>query len=240
MYLVVAYYTIDNIYSKCARNFIKSAQKFNIPYMVTPIEHQGNWVKNTQYKATFLKQQLEKLKATSIVYVDIDAEFKESPDLFKSLDESENTLLAAHNLDHRKFGRGDKFELLSGTLFLKNCEQTYKIVENWEIECRNNPKIWDQKALENVLTKQKINYFPLPEEYCTIFDYMREVKNPVIVHYQASREVKNNEAARIVPNDNPVEEEVITKPRKRFENIPAPIQVKKGGITRYHRKYRSQ
>jgi len=237
MYLVVAYYTVDNIYSRCAKKFIKSAQQFNIPYLITPIEHQGNWVKNTQYKATFLKQQLETLKATSLIYVDIDAEFHEDPGLFKLLDESPDVLIGAHNLDHSKFGRGNKHELLSGTLYLKNCKETYDLVVEWEAECKQDPTIWDQKALEKVLTKKKINYHNLPEEYCTIFDYMKSVVNPVIVHYQASREVKNNEAARTTLGE--LETEVKEKPKVRHPVVPAPIQVHKGGIIRYHRKWRN-
>ena len=238
-YLIVAYYTCDNIYTSCAKNFIKSAQKFNLPYMVTPIENRGSWLENTQFKPTFLKQQMEKLKVDSLVYIDIDAEFIENPELFQILSDCPNTLVGAHNLDHKKFGRGDKFELLSGTLYLKNCKEIYDLIENWEKECAQNKGIWDQKALENVLNKQKISYYPLPEEYCVIFDYMKSVKNPVILHHQASRKVKDNEAARNKIEFTEEEIQEAIKKRVRLAGVPVPKKVQKGGITRYHRKWRN-
>jgi len=81
-------------------------------------------------------------------------------------------------------------EILSGTVWLKNCEETRDIVRLWESECHKHPEKWDQKSLQKVIGD---SYRELPFSYCKIFDRKPEVTNPVIVHYQASREVRREE-----------------------------------------------
>ena len=51
-----------------------------------------------------------------------------------------------------------------------------------------NQKMWDQKTLEHVLQG---HFTLLPGEYCKIFDRMQEITDPVIVHYQHSRKIRN-------------------------------------------------
>ena len=186
MWKVVAYYTQDAIYSKHAENFKKSLDEFGIPYDITPIADFGDWYKGMQYKPTFLKAMLQKHSSSSIVYVDIDATFCQYPTFFDMLDKQENVVIAAHILDHSKYRRKfQKPELLSGTLFLKNTARMMALVDDWILECGKDVKLWDQRALANVIKENDLTL--LPEEYCMIFDYMIDIERPVIMHFQASR-----------------------------------------------------
>jgi len=191
MWIICAYYTKNTTYENHSKKFIESLEQFSLPHDITPVDNRGDWYANMQYKPTFLKQMLEKHYPNSVVYVDIDAVFYRHPDYFDKLDQEQDVNVAVHILDHSKYRRKNQpSELLSGTIFLKNTTKTKQIVDEWIQECRRDPKMWDQRALATVLKKHK--YHLLPEEYCTIFDYMSSVKNPVIKHFQASREARGD------------------------------------------------
>ena len=184
-FIVVAYYTLDTIYEEKVQVLIDSLEKFKIPYYIKPIKNLGSWYKNTGYKPTFLKEMLKKFPDDNIVYIDADAEFFAYPNLFETLDCN----VGVHHFDLSLHGNRTLigFDVLSGTIFLKNNEEVYNIVTNWENECKKKPHVWDQRHLEKVLGG---NFYNLPYEYCAIFNLMSHIKNPIIVHYQCSREIR--------------------------------------------------
>jgi len=192
-YIICAYYTRNTLYEEKAKTLVASLNKFKIPYDVRAIENLGDWYKNTGYKPTFLKQMLEKHPDKSVVYVDCDAEFLRYPKLFDNWSTLTYIDVGVYVFDrscYRKSAHG--FEVLSGTIFLKNNTKVKEIVERWEQECKEHPRVWDQRSLEKVLNG---HFHPLPGEYCKIFDRMEDIKDPVIVHYQASRKVRKNKGS---------------------------------------------
>ena len=191
MWIICAYYTKNTMYEECVEKLRQSIEVFNLPHDIVPIDDLGDWYKNTQYKPVFLQQMLEKHPLHSIVYIDADAVFFRYPEYFNKLDNTSDVNIAVHVLNHSKYRRKNRPpEMLSGTIFLKNTTTTKQIVDEWIQECKKGPKLWDQCALATILRGYK--YHLLPEEYCTIFDYMSSVKNPVIKHFQASREARKS------------------------------------------------
>ena len=185
-FIIVGYYTADTLYEDKAKVFAASLDKYNVPYYLERIKSLGDWYKNTCYKPTFLRRMLEKFSDTNIVYVDCDAKFLAYPVLFDTLDCD----VGVYVFDRSCYSKSvHGFEVLSGTIFLKNNVKVKRIVGKWALECKNNPRVWDQKSLEKTLNG---DYYTLPGEYCKIFDRMPEITNPIIVHYQASREVRAN------------------------------------------------
>jgi hypothetical protein len=199
MWIIVSYFTKDKIYESYAKSLILSLKCFNnIPYEIVPIKDQGSWDANTHYKPIFLKEMLKKYYPNSVVYVDVDAVFCQYPKLFDELDKTNYLPIAVHILDHSKYRKNcNRKEMLSGTIFLKNTKETQGILDEWIVECKKDPKLWDQKALEIVLKDKQ--YFTLPEEYCCIFDTMSSVKEPVIKQFQASREARHPRTNKVVP-----------------------------------------
>ena len=197
MWIVCAYFTPG--YKKHIKRLKNSLVQFNVPHDITPIEDKGDWYANTQYKPVFLKQMLKKHHPNSVVYVDADAVFLKYPKLFDKLDSKSKVNIAVHILDHSKYRRSNHPpEILSGTIFLRNSKECSIIISKWEEVIGNDPRMWDQVALSKVLR----GYVPpfhhvLPEEYVTIYDYMSSVKNPVIKHFQASRESRRNIKHRV-------------------------------------------
>ena len=196
-WLVCAYFTQDQIYTKHAMRLIESLKKFGIPYDVTPIDSLNDWYKAMQYKPKFLQDMLAKYPGHSIVYVDVDAIFCRYPDLFDTIHKTMMGVnIAAYVLDHSQFRRKNAApELLSGTIFLRNTEETSIILREWILELDKDSKLWDQCGLFKVLKEH--SFYTLPPEYCTIFDYMSSVENPVIKHFQASREARSAYRSRM-------------------------------------------
>lgn len=187
-WMIVSYYTFNTLYDKLARRLIASLKLHKILHHVVGVPNLKTWYKNTCYKPTFLLEMLNTFANTDIVWVDCDAEVKSYPIWFNSTDcdiavhEFERGLYQPH------FKRSPK-EILSGTIYLRNNEKVHRIVYEWEKECQSNPLTWDQKSLAKVL---KDDFQQLPAEYCCIDKTMRKIKHPVIVHYQASRQVRKN------------------------------------------------
>ncbi len=186
-FIIIGYYTRNTFYEDHAQIFIKSMKRLSIPYYVEAINDLGGWYKNVNYKPTFIKNMMKKFPDCNIIYVDVDAEFLAYPILFDELDCD----IAVHYFDRRHHPRITKeaYEVLSGTIFLKNIQSVYELVERWEEECKRSPRVWDQKSLEKILQG---DFYHLPAEYCKIFNLMPRIKNPVIVHYQASRQIRKN------------------------------------------------
>lgn len=187
-WIIVSYYTLNTLYEDLAKCLIKSLERYETLHYVEGVPNLNDWSKNTNYKPSFLLNMLKKFPNKSVIWVDCDAELLRYPTLFDWLDCD----VAAHEFDRRLYQSRRKNcpkELLSGTLFLRNNERVWNLVEKWKQECEKSPRVWDQKSLEKVLNG---DYRRLPAAYCQIHRVMRVVKNPVIVHYQASRRVRKN------------------------------------------------
>jgi hypothetical protein len=188
-FIVVGYYT-DGLYEKEAIAAAESTLKVGVPSYFHRIKDQGNWYKNTNHKPTFLIEMFEKYKKDyhAIVYVDVDARFQRYPELFDKLTHT-NCPVAVHNFDRSCYrgGESNGFEVLSGTIYIQTTTEALIMLEKWERECRNHLGTWDQRNLENVL---KGEFYNLPYQYCMIYDRYTDTKEPVIIHYQASRRSK--------------------------------------------------
>ena len=183
-FLVVGYFTEHTLYEDKAQTFVKSLHKYEVPHYVERVPNLGSWQKNTSYKPTFIKRMLKQFPNVNIVYVDVDAKFFGYPVLFDNLDCD----VAAYVYDGKEYRKRNwEPEVLSGTLYFRNCSKVLELVERWEIRCQSHTSIWDQKHLAVILGD---DFERLPGEYCKICDKMKEVMEPIIVHYQASREVR--------------------------------------------------
>lgn len=146
----------------------------------------GSWRENVLYKPTFILEKFDEFG--SVLYVDADAVFKRYPTLLDKL----SCDVAVHQLDHRpsKIPRKKPLPsktILSGTIFFG--EGGRITITRWVKECKGKVRTHcpDQLALRKALN----GFTQLPVEYCTIFDDYFRPEKPVIVHYQASRIMRN-------------------------------------------------
>ena len=201
-FIVVSYYTIDTPYQDVAHEYLMPSlckMGNGIKSDVRGVPNLGNWQKNTSYKAQFVSTMLEHY-TDNIVFLDCDAEVLKYPSLFDSIPQGYN--FACHILDRSKwygikYDEQDSKELLSGTLFVRNCVESRKIVTEWMMTCKMSPNVWEQKVLDMVLKKNNIPVYELPMSYCRILTLpsgkapIVECNDPVIVHHQCSRTLRN-------------------------------------------------
>lgn len=183
-FVVVSYFTKE--YANHAIRFIDSLEKFNISYDVTSFVGRSSWIANVNYKPEFCRAKLIE-HDMPVVWIDCDAEVKSYPILFDTLRKDYDVGLFHRN----RVGR--MHELLSGTLYFNNTSMSRKILDLWVEKSRIYSTTWDQRTLQSVIEEheQDIKIFEFPCSYVRIFDAedMKDV-NPVILHNQASRQLR--------------------------------------------------
>jgi len=198
-FLITAFVTSGTPYEEVLHTYLlPSIQKFNLEYNIEVVENKGSWLRNVAQKPKIIKEVLDKYPTYQIVCLDADSEIKRVPDLFNQIPLEYD--LACHYLDWNSwYGYQDSppvFELLSGTLWINNTEQTRFVLHKWE-EIASHSDIWEQKVLSQVLTSNpSVNVYKLPVEYCYISSLpngnppLNPSEFPVIVHHQVSRKLK--------------------------------------------------
>ena len=199
-FVVCSYYTFDTPYQQVAHEcLMPSLFEAKIPADVRGVQSLGSWGKNTSYKPTFIKRMLTLHPDKNVVFLDADAQVMLYPELFGEIPEEFN--IAVHILDKdRWYNRknGGEQELLSGTLFVRNCEASHKILDRWIHLCAVKHLMWEQKILQEVIDEMGIPIYELPISYCYIrtmpdgSDPHVKCEKPVVVHHQCSRLYKRD------------------------------------------------
>lgn len=189
-YMIVAYYTIGTGYESEVKKLQASLDKLGLSYDIVGVPNLGSWQKNTRYKAKFLLEMLDKWSGYNLLYVDSDAIVHTKPILVDELTSD----IAVRWQDFR----WRKNECLSGTIFIKNNQNTRELCKLWYTSNQggdqNNLEQWNLGEIISKLSQQqKITFSNLPPEYTFIFDSMKALYpnvKPVIEHFQASRKYK--------------------------------------------------
>jgi hypothetical protein len=185
--IITSFYTKNSGYELEAKKLARSLKDMNLDYEIVGIVDRKNWQLNIRYKPVLIKKMLERYYPRPVLYVDADAIFLKFPELLRTLDAD----VAIHTVKWSVYGRDRADEMLGGTVYFKNTPTAKGILDKWVQLCETTPlSVWDQKILQGILGN---NYYNLPPEYCTIFDSMGSVvKEPVILHTQASRRLKQS------------------------------------------------
>lgn len=191
--IYISYFTKNTKYEKIMETYLHpSLHRWNLPHDIEGVDDLGNWDLNTQYKPKFILKMLEK-HGKNLIFIDADATINLYPELFYNIPNEYD--FGCHYLsweDH--YGRptdNGKYELLSGTLYLKNNTKIKELLYKWIKSLVNHD--WEQKNLARVLTHiPQLKIFKLPREYAYISSTpsgnpSKIIENPVISHYQLSR-----------------------------------------------------
>lgn len=179
-YVVVSFFTEDEMYTRYAETLVESIEKHGLEYDIECVKGEAmnieEWKNKTHYKPSFILKMLKKHKDKNVVWIDADAIIRKYPKLFDTL----TCDLGVHYLNGT--------ELLSGTMFFKNSPKIRRIVKKWVDLCGKENKLQksEQINLQRTLSESKnIDVYDLPYSYTKIFDKMSVC--PVIEHMQASR-----------------------------------------------------
>jgi len=139
-YIVVAYYTDDQIYRAHAQRLLCSCTGLGIPADVVCVDSLGNWDRNTHYKPTFIRRMMDKYSDKNIVYTDADSEFLRYPQLFDTLDCNVGACVIDHSL-YRQGRRNRPLEMTTGTMFFNNSAASKAVVDRWTETCKARIKV---------------------------------------------------------------------------------------------------
>ena len=188
--MVVSFYTENTGYENEANRLAQSLELFGINYDIQSVTNFGDWWKNTNYKATFMLEMLKKHPEKNLIWMDADSVLRRYPELFHTIDAD----IAVHTVDWKDYPHINKSssEMLSGTIYIKNTEQMHEFVQEWINQIKADKRVIEQVNLRRVVGryKDRIKVVNLPAEYCTIFDTMATVADPVVEQLQASRRLK--------------------------------------------------
>ena len=197
---LISYYTNDYYKKVASKYLLPSVKKLGLACYTASLSEEGSWIANVNKKPKFMKDCLLMFKK-DVLWVDVDAEIRGSLAFFDAIPMQYD--IACHILDrqvwyHRqKFkGKATRKEPLIGTLYLRYKLEVLVFLDAWIKECALLC-LSAQQVFAQLLKRKKIKIFNLPIEYCYInslpngrLPYVK-VDNPIIVHYQASREYKS-------------------------------------------------
>jgi hypothetical protein len=189
--IIISHFTKNTPYEKEVVNLHKSLVKFNLEHHIQAINSLGSWRANSNWCITQIKNMLEKYPTRDILRVDCDAVIQKYPSLFTSRKFKAD--VAAVIWENSKMCPGG--ELLGGTMFFANNKGTRELVNAWALQNKKTPLKRNGDMLFDLLKNQYkdiVQFEKLPLSYCCIFDLMKkEVGEPVIEHFQASRRFKS-------------------------------------------------
>lgn len=179
----ISYYTMNTPYECDAGRLEMSFLNHNLDFCIYRVQNFRSWEKNCQYKAKVIRGALDDFKCP-VVYTDIDSEVLKDPVLFNGLDcdFASGYIKYTKDMPTRRCSG-----LLSGTMFFNYNQKALDLLDRW-IEKNETNYEWDQRNLEHVLDKRKLDHYKLPDCYCKIFDSKwQKCDDPVILHHQKSR-----------------------------------------------------
>jgi hypothetical protein len=194
--LYSGYYTSGTPYKYVIEKYLKpSLEKFNLDYYIEEVPNQGNWYKNSAYKAKFIVDVMNKFSNyNNYILLDADARIEKYPKLFDKIPEEYD--IALHYLSWEKiYGyKGNPMkELLTGTMLLRDKPRIRELCKEWYNKAYKSNS-WEQKILSNIINGYNLNIYFLPYEYIGIATTPRGKPHiecdPVISHHQVSRTMK--------------------------------------------------
>ncbi len=193
-FVVCAFYTKGTFYEDEAVELIETAERFGLKHDVRGYQSRGTWVRNASIKPEFIHTMLLEHPDDNILYVDVDARFRQYPSLYDGFEGD----IGVHYRDKRRTKKGK--ELLSGTIFFRNNEAVRNLVKTWIDYQQAQQNTWDQRVLNEVIEKHAealgVRVVDTPPQYTQIFDSMRKYGEPVIEHMQASRRARKKGLTR--------------------------------------------
>lgn len=194
--IVASFFTKGTGYEQEIKRLEESCIRYGFEYDFLPAENKGTWRKNIHARIQILMDFLNKPHGRDILYIDADGAIINYPTLFDNFQED----FGAVYMDREKYmpkvwnkefygeAPGGKWEILGGTMYLKNNIRVRKMLEKWEeLDAPMNTYLSQVHLPNAIKAVPDLKIRKLPDGYCQIFDIMAEAGEPIIEHYQASR-----------------------------------------------------
>ena len=203
--IVVSYFTEN--YRKYANRLKAGLDRYCVENDIVNIPSQGSWQRNCAYKAQFIEEMRRVHTNRPVIWIDADATIQRELKFFtEKLDKFNGVDICVRNsgsIPPHPWNR-----IMSGTVWFGPGVTTTNLVKRWKEHCIIDPRRWDQVSLamaieegcptdiakEGYIDRGMYKVLSLPEPYCAVFDNRpTNADAPCIVHWQASREMKQLE-----------------------------------------------
>lgn len=181
--LYIGYYTRGSAYEREAALWRTVLDTLGLEHHCQPIDDQGSWLKNVQYKARFVREMLDKYPNDRLCYIDVDAVVITRPIFLETLPCD----IAASRYNT---------ELLGGTIVVGNSPLARQTVDKWcEFTERYTAKLpdgreaWDQRLLDMAIREVQPVFHQLAPEYCWMPELSQRLypdSRPIIMHTRGS------------------------------------------------------
>lgn len=183
----ISYYTPN--YKKWAVQLQDSMSKQGLTYDVVCIDHQtteesgkAKWQANVRYKPKFILDKLREHKdCKAVVWVDADALVERKPEALLKIREDLAVRFAPFPAKQPR-----KYELLSGTVYVKNSPEALKMMELWvkampfvKAEKRRLKQAELLKPEQQVLQALLTNWQRIPEKLYNNADGLKAILQPI-------------------------------------------------------------
>jgi hypothetical protein len=183
--IICSYYTAE--YKSLAERMRRSADQFGLDTDIAEVQKiNGSWLDTIYWRPEFIRAMLIKHNRP-VVWLDCDAVIEQYPVLFECFEGD----FGIHIHDFR----WRKQDHLGGTMYFAYNARTFSFLERWiELNRTMAKQVLSQRIIPFAIADcPDLIVINLPDRYCQIFDLMRDVKDPVIVHYQASRQFRSGD-----------------------------------------------
>lgn len=200
--IVIAFYTPS--YRPIVRKLIDSLDAIRVRYDVRLMPDRGEWELNCAQKPLFVKDMMRRNPGMPLLYVDADAVVHSDP--WPAMPLIDTADIAVHYRRRATDDRGDRGELLSGTILINPTPGAERLMQLWcdaqtqifKAVPTRDQRTWDQKVLSRCIDVEKsCRVARLGPEMTFIYDTMKRDHpdvTPVIEHFQHSRRIKAERA----------------------------------------------
>lgn len=198
----ISSFTTGTIYEKIANEYIRASfEHWNLPYHIFAKPDLGKWDINSRQRPLYIKEAMELFDGENIVWIDADARILKYPNLFFKIPDSCHVGVnyLEHKLHYYK-PESTIIEILDGTSYYKNCPEMITFCDEWIERSvhvnKNHRHVLNEMINEKI--KEYLNLFIIPRDYCYILNTPDgrgpavPIENPVVVHYQASRDARHD------------------------------------------------
>lgn len=165
-------------------------------YRIDAVPSRGSWVANCAIKPEYIRDRFGD-STSPMLWLDADAEIAVRGDLspFDHLTAQYDVAVLRPDPDHRRRWPLVNSACLSGTILIRRDRQAVAdMLDAWVAAQKSSPNDLDQDVLGRVLAEHErrgLKVGQLDPRFVCIPDLMPDVADPVIVHRQASRRMRD-------------------------------------------------